>query len=88
MQEIYTVGVPSNSHIRYKCTNAELYAKDFVGNSDIYRFYLTDENGKPIDTNGLNMNFTICIYCDNDINKKIEKFIEMTNIKQYLKLKN
>lgn len=41
-------------------------------------FSITDEDGKPIFMNGLNIMLSICLYKSNNINSKIEKFFEKT----------
>jgi hypothetical protein len=87
LQEIYTTGVDYSSFIKYDCYSPELYAKDFVGKSDTYSFYLTDENGVLINTNGINMNITICIFHENDINEQVDSYIKTQRQIQYLKLK-
>lgn len=87
LQEIYTPGVSFNSFVKYDCTCPEMYAKDFVGKSDTYQFYLTDENGINIDTNGINMNFTLCIFQETNINELIQEYIELEKMNRYLKLK-
>jgi len=86
LQEIYTPGVSYNSFIRYECITPEFYAKDYVGKSDIYQFYLTDENGNMIDTNGLNINITLCIFRQTDIDLSIENYIEVEKMSKKLKL--
>lgn len=84
LQEIFTTGVPYNSFINYTCLQPELYSKNFVGKSDTYTFYLTNENGIEIDTNGININFTICIYESNDIDKEVLNFMDIQKMANYL----
>jgi hypothetical protein len=51
------------SNIIFNQYNEDLYAKTFIrNNNNVFRFSLTDENFRPIDLNGLNMNMTLCFY--------------------------
>ena len=51
------------SNIIFNQYNVELYAKTFIrNNNNVFRFSVTDENFRPIDLNGLNMNMTLCFY--------------------------
>jgi hypothetical protein len=87
LQDIYTCGYGFNSFIRYDQLNPELNAKPFTGKSGIYNFYLTDENSVPINTNGININLTLCIYKHSEIEKDLESYIEMRKFVNSLKLK-
>ena len=88
LQEIYTSGIAYGSYIPYLCVCPEFYAKDYVGKSDIFQFYLTDENGNIIDTNGINVNITLCIFKKENINKKIDNYIELQKLSKLRKIKN
>ena len=86
LQEIFTTGIPTASYIKYDCYQLEAYSKPFNGKSNMYEFYLTDENNMPIDTNGINLEITIIIYERNNIDNEISEFIEMAKLKNQLKL--
>lgn len=86
LQEIYTAGVATASYIKYDCYQLEAYSKIFNKNSGTYNFYLTNENGIPLDLNGINMEITIMIYKKNTIDDEIRDYIEMTKLKNQLKL--
>ena len=86
LQEIFTTGVPTASYIKYDCYQLEAYSKPFNNKSDSYVFYLTDENNKLIETNGVNLEITIMIYERNDIDNEIQDYIEMNKLKNQLKL--
>ncbi len=88
LQEIYTPGVSFNSFIKYDCTCPEMYAKDFIGKSDTYQFLLTDANGLEINTNGINLNFTLCIFQETNINEQLQEYIGFAKTNMYLKYKN
>lgn len=88
LQEIYTSGIGYSSFIQYTCFCPEFYAKNYVGKSDVYQFYLTDENGNEIDTNGINMNITLCIFEQENINKTLENYVDIQKLNTMRKLKN
>lgn len=68
LQEIYANGDPSYSSINYQCTAIEAYGKVIsTKGSNIYNFYLTNEDDQAIDLNGLNLNITLLLYKQNDI---------------------
>lgn len=77
LQEIYTVGDSSYSMINFLNPIPMEYGKNLVsGTTNIYDFFLTDEYGNIIDTNGINVNFTLMIYKRNDIDKMIKGAIK------------
>jgi len=54
--------------------------------SNVYHFYLTDEIGNIIHTNGININFTIMVYKSNDIDSMIKgaiKYLTLMMSKKY-----
>src|SRR5690606_2992054 len=56
LQEIIGVESPSYGNLVFETPSLEGYAKDITMNStNIYHFYLTDEDDNPIDLNGQNM---------------------------------
>ncbi len=68
LQEIYTSGESTFSYVNFQNPTPQEYAKPMIGNkSNVYNFSLTDENGVVIETNGININFTMMIYKENDI---------------------
>jgi hypothetical protein len=68
LQEIFTSGVPNFGIIKYQSYDPMATAKKFAstGPSSVYHFYLTDENNKPINLNGLNWQMAILLYKEND----------------------
>jgi hypothetical protein len=62
LQEVYC-NSSDYSNITFSQYNEDLYAKTFIrNNNNVFRFSLTDENFRPINLNGLNMNMTLCFY--------------------------
>lgn len=63
LQEIYSSNSLNFSGISFQNPAPDMYAKKIsTTNSNSYRFYLTDENANPINLNGLNIVFTLCVY--------------------------
>ena len=75
LQEIYTSGVGYNSYVSYTNFNAKLYSKKIMNKSQVYNFALTDEFGTPLDLNGVNLTFTILLYCSSRFEPLVEKYI-------------
>ena len=42
-----------------------------------YRFYITDEDGIPINLNGQNVVFTVIMYKKDDINRIVKNFVKL-----------
>jgi len=79
LQEIYASGEASYSMINFTNPIPLEYSKPMnttFSKSSSYNFYLTDENGTSIDTNGININMTIMIYKKNDIDRMIKGAIK------------
>lgn len=47
-----------------------------TNSSNVFTFYLSDENGTEIDLNGLSYQFTICLYKENQIDEIILNYIK------------
>ena len=66
------------SAITYVCPDVEAYAKPIASNtSNIYNFYLTDEDGVEIDLNGQNVVFTLMLFRKDPMNKLIKQFLKL-----------
>jgi hypothetical protein len=77
LQEIYTAGEPNYSMTTFLNPTPHEYSKKITTTkSNIYTFYLTDENGLMIDTNGININITLMIYKENDIDRMLKGAIK------------
>lgn len=84
LQEIFTSDTADYGYIFFSNINVESYAKKFVPGSNTFYFYLTDEDGNLIDLNGLNINLTIMVFKENQIDHLIAKYIKMKTLDSYL----
>lgn len=83
LQEIFSSSSNDFSSIVFQQTEAEAYSKDITSNtSNIYSFYLTNENNKPINLNGLNLVFSLVLYEKNPIYNMIREFIKLQIIQK------
>lgn len=77
------VSINSTSNINFSSIVYTEVAPEFASkvlNSDkisTYRFTLTDENSQLIDTNGLNINFTLMFYKKDRIYEQLRDFMKM-----------
>ncbi len=63
LQEIYGGNSLSYSGISFTQSNVDHYSKPLLNKeSNSFRFYITNENGQPLDLNGLNCVFSIMVY--------------------------
>lgn len=77
LQEIYATGEQTFSYINFINPIPYEYSKILTNDkSNSFTFTLTDENGNEINTNGININFTIMIYKSNDILNMIKMFLK------------
>jgi hypothetical protein len=78
LQEVFgSAGSGNFSNILFQNFNVDAYSKNLVTNSsNIFRFYLTDEDDNQIDLNGLNINITLICYKSNNIYTMIKDFIK------------
>lgn len=76
LQEVFS-SAPDFSSIKYQCVDAQAYSKKVnTNNHNVYRFMLTDEDGRPINLNGLNMVLTILVYKVEDTFQAIKGYIK------------
>jgi len=81
LQEIYSNGESSYSYINFINICPHEYSKPLNNKeSNVFNFYLTDENGNIINTNGININFTIMVYKMNNIDNLIKGYIKFKTI--------
>lgn len=86
LQEIFSsTGETSFSNIHWvNQGTVEAYAKDLVlKNANTYHFYLTDEDGKTLNTNGLNIQFTLMLYRENTVYKNVDLLADMLMYSQF-----
>lgn len=77
LQEIYTSGDASYAMSIFTNSIPYEYSKKLTtSKSNVYNFYITDENGLHINTNGININFTLMIFKKNDIDNMIKGAIK------------
>lgn len=77
LHEVYSSGAPNLSNIVHECQDVEHNSRELTtSNSNVYRFYITDENGDKIDFNGLNITFTVCFFKKNNYSELIERYIK------------
>jgi len=61
--EIYASSTQTFSNIVWSCPDVFAYSRDISRRTtNVYRFYLTNEDNQPLDLNGLNVCFTIMVY--------------------------
>lgn len=74
---INTADSPSFSNIVHETKNPAVYSSKFSNyNSNVYKFWITDENNNIINLNGSNVVFTIFVYKRSNIDKYIKAFIK------------
>jgi len=70
------------SSIAYVCPAPEFYARILSSqHNSTYSFSLTDEDGRIVNLNGLNLNLTLLLYKKDDIFDKIRNFLKLAVIK-------
>lgn len=82
LQEVYSQNVPYFSTTAFHNPSPEAYSKQLTSNtSNIYRFYLTNEDDEALNLNGLNWNATILLYKRNNIDIVQKKFMDFLTTK-------
>jgi hypothetical protein len=77
LQEIYSSGDASYSNIVFQNFDLEAYSKKLVSkNKQYYTFKLTNEDGQPIDLNGVSMQLSLILFKHNDIYGYQKQFIQ------------
>jgi len=81
LQEIFTSGDISYSYINFKNHAPYEYSKKMVlSKGDTYLFRILDENGKIVDTNGINVNITLMLFKKNNIDNLIKGAIKFLTL--------
>lgn len=76
--EIYGQNNQALSYMTFLCPEIKGYSKRLkTPKSQIMNIYLTDENNKPINLNGQEMQFTLLCYRRGEFKATVTKFIEM-----------
>jgi len=77
LQEIYTSGDISYSYVNFNNMTPYEYSKKVFNNqSNTYSFIILDENGREINTNGINVNITLMLYKRNNINEFLKEALK------------
>lgn len=73
---------PAYSNITYRAINIEANSKKMITSSaNVYRFFLTNEAGVPLDLNGLNIVINLMVYKKNDVSSIIKAAIKYSLLK-------
>lgn len=78
LQEIFaTAGTPYFSNIYFLNPDIESYSKQLVSNQKgSFYINLTDQDGIPIDLNGIDMTITLMLYKNNDMYSMVKEYIK------------
>lgn len=80
---------PDYSYIYFLQQNIDAYSKDFVSQGDNnFRFTITDKFGDVIDTNGLNVMFSILLYKKNDTDEFHKQELQIKQEERLLDISN
>jgi uncharacterized protein YcfL len=87
LQDIFTSNSSDYGRITYVNPDIRLNSKRITTIDNVYRFYLTDENGLDINLNGLNWQMTLVLF--NEVKKVASSDSTRTNemIRNYIKFK-
>jgi len=78
LQEVYGTNTQALAYVTYLCPEIKSYSKQLKApKNQIMNVYLTDENQKPINLNGQEMQFTLLLYKRGDFKTIIVTFIEL-----------
>ena len=78
LQEIFSADAGDFSNIIFTTPDFEAYSKQITYNtSNVYNFYITDEEQRPINFNGLNVNFTIVLYKKENVMEMLRNFMKL-----------
>ena len=76
LQEIYPGGTSYNAYIPFVNINPELNARTLVNKSQVYHYYLTDENNVDLNLNGINLVFTVMVWRSSKFENLVENFFK------------
>ena len=76
LQEIYSGNNESFSYITYHASQADLYSKELVSKqSGVFNFSIINEKGQLMNLNGVDAQFTICLFKQDKTNEMIREYI-------------
>lgn len=79
LQQVFTESTSDFGNITYKCEDVIALAKPLIPNSsNVYNFYLTNENDEKIDTNGRNLVFTLMFFKKSFVNENMNQLVKQT----------
>lgn len=82
LQEILTSNTTTFGSVIFQNPAPEAYSKQMSTNANnVYRFYLTSEDGTTINLNGQNIVLTLMLYKENDVYKMLKDFLKYTVMK-------
>jgi len=76
LQEIFPGGTGYNAYIPFTNINPELNARTLVNKSQVYNYYLTDENNVDLVLNGINLVFTVIVWRSSKFESLVDNFIK------------
>jgi hypothetical protein len=93
LQIIYSQSSVNFGTIVYSNPSPEINSKPLASHSGVYSFQLTNENGEPIDLNGLNWTMELCVYHNDELeqararelnilSQKYQAIKELSSLKQ------
>lgn len=83
LQEIYAVDDSTFGNVVFANHIPEHYEKQMQATtSSVYRFYLQNENGQPMELNGLNLTFTLCCYVKDNTNAVVKDYVKYKMARQ------
>lgn len=78
LQEIYAADNPNFANITFVQNNLESYSKHLTTTqNNIYNFQITNENDVELELNGLNVNLTLMLYQEDNLNTFIKNFLKL-----------
>lgn len=79
LQEIFIGGNVNYSNIQFNNVDVESYSKKFANKqSNIFQFYITNEDGLEIDLQGQNCVLVVMLYRKENMYQMVKDFIKMT----------
>lgn len=82
LQSVFSSGNSSFSNIHFTCPDVVAFSKKIVTNdSNVYRFFLTNEDSVPIQLNGSNIVFVLLLWKENIVYDQITDFIKLLTLK-------
>lgn len=77
LQEVFSNNTRQFSNVTFQNPDIECYSRKLrTTQSSMYTFALTNEYGRPINLNGLNMTFTLVLFKRNDFSSVLKKYIK------------